>query len=160
MRTILLNFPFIASLLATAVAQLVKVPIFFLTHGKWDLRQLINTGGMPSSHSAAVSCLAVSVGLTQGFGSPLFAIAAILGLIVMYDAMGVRRHAGETAMALNQLEADFDKHIEEEYKGKTLRDYRRKHKRLKEMLGHQPIEVLVGAMLGSVWALLFYQAWK
>lgn len=158
MRTIVFNYPLVAALLATGLAQLLKLPIYYFTHEKWDWRQLITTGGMPSSHSAAVSCLAVSLGMTEGFTSPFFAISAILGLIVMHDAMGIRRHAGETAMALNRLEADFDKHIEE-FRGKTPHDYRRKHKRLKEMLGHQPIEVAAGALLGVLLALVFYGLW-
>lgn len=120
---------------------------------------MFTTGGMPSSHSAAVSCLALSLGLTHGFDSPLFAIATILGLIVMYDAMGIRRHAGETAMALNQLEADFDKHIEESYRGKTHQYFRKKQKKLKEMLGHQPIEVVVGSILGLLLAIMLYSIW-
>ncbi|GAX89881.1 divergent PAP2 family protein [Effusibacillus lacus] len=157
MRTILFNHSLIAALLAVGLAQFLKVPIHFFSKGRWDWRQLITTGGMPSSHSAAVSCLATSVGLTQGFDSPLFGIAAMLGLIVMYDAMGIRRHAGETAMALNRLEEDFDKHIEEQFRGKNKRDYRRRHKRLKEMLGHQPVEVFVGSVFGILLAFLFHQ---
>jgi acid phosphatase family membrane protein YuiD len=160
MRTIFLNFPLVASLLAVGLAQAIKVPIYFYARQKWDWKQMFTTGGMPSSHSAAVSCLAVSIGLTNGFSSELFAIASILGLIVMYDAMGIRRHAGETAMALNRLEADFDKHVLQQFIGKTQLNFRRQQKRLKEMLGHQPIEVIVGAVFGIVVAVLTYPIWK
>ncbi|WP_018131067.1 divergent PAP2 family protein [Effusibacillus pohliae] len=159
MRTILLNHSLITSLIATVLAQFVKVPIHYIAKGDWDWRKLLASGGMPSSHSATVSCLAASLGITHGFESPIFGIAAILGLIVMYDAAGIRRHAGETAMALNRLEAEFDKHIEEEYKGKTRLDFTRRHKRLKEMLGHQPAEVVAGAVFGVVVALVFQRFW-
>lgn len=159
MRTFVLNYPMIASLLAIGFAQAVKVPIHFFSKQKWDWRQMFSTAGMPSSHSAAVSCLAASIGLTNGFSSQLFAIANILGLIVMYDAMGIRRHAGETAMVLNRLEADFDKHIETQYRGKTQLDFKRTHKRLKEMLGHQPIEVIVGALTGILVAAVTFPIW-
>lgn len=159
MKTFYLNYPLIVSLLAIGVAQTVKVPIHFFSKQKWDWKQIFSTGGMPSSHSAAVSCLTTSIGLTKGFSSDLFAIASILGLIVMYDAMGIRRHAGETAMALNRLEADFDKHIEAQYRGKTQFDFKRRHKRLKEMLGHQPIEVIVGALTGILVAAVTFPIW-
>lgn len=160
MRTIIYNYPLIASFLAILLAQIAKIPLQFFTKGRWDWRQMFTTGGMPSSHSAAVSCLAVSIGLTDGFLSHVFAACCVLGMIVMYDAMGIRRHAGETAVALNQLEADFDKHIEEQYRGKKKLDFIRQHKRLKEMLGHQPIEVIVGAIFGIVLAIVLYPVWK
>ncbi|BCJ86515.1 divergent PAP2 family protein [Effusibacillus dendaii] len=159
MHTFFFNYPLVAALLATFLAQAVKVPIYFLTDKKWNWRLIFNTGGMPSSHSASVSCLAVSLGLTEGFDSPFFAIAVTLGLIVMYDAMGIRRHAGETAMALNKLEADFDRHLEEQYKGRAMLFYRRRTKQLKEMLGHQPIEVIVGSLLGCLLAIFLYYFW-
>jgi acid phosphatase family membrane protein YuiD len=160
MKTLVINYSLLAALAATGAAQALKVLFHYFASGKWDWRLLVASGGMPSSHSAAVSCLATSIGLAQGFDSPFFGIAAMLGLIVMYDAMGIRRHAGETAMALNQLEADFDKHIEEEFRGRTTHDYRRKHRRLKEMLGHQPVEVVAGALLGALLAVLFHVLWK
>lgn len=159
MRAFLANYPLVSALLSIFIAQALKIPLNFFDKRKWDWRQMVTTGGMPSSHSAAVSSLTLSLGLTYGFNSPFFAITAVLGLIVMYDAMGIRRHAGETAMALNRLEADFDKHIEESYRGKTQHYFRKKHKRLKEMLGHQPIEVVVGSLLGLFLALVFYPIW-
>lgn len=138
------NPALIAAVASMLVAQMVKLPIFFWTNGKWDWRKMLSTGGMPSSHSAAVSSLATAIGVESGTSSPLFAAAVVFAVIVMYDAAGIRRHAGEQAVALNNLAADIGKYIDR-IVGEGLVLY---EKRLKEMLGHQPIEVFMGALLG------------
>ncbi len=106
---------------------------------------MFSTGGMPSSHSAAVSSLATVVGISTGTGTLIFAACVVFGVIVMYDAAGIRRHAGEQAIAINKLEAEIGRYIDSDH-------FRDRHeiyqKRLKEMLGHQPIEVFFGSLMG------------
>ncbi|KAK6922371.1 Protein of unknown function DUF212, partial [Dillenia turbinata] len=92
------NYPLISAFLSFAIAQCIKYK-----ERRWDLKQLIGSGGMPSSHSATVTALATAVGLQDGFGGPLFATALVLACIVMYDAFGVRLHAGRQAEVLNQI---------------------------------------------------------
>jgi acid phosphatase family membrane protein YuiD len=113
---------------------------------------MFSTGGMPSSHSAAVSALATSIGIQDGFSSNTFAISAILGVIVMFDAAGVRRHAGMQAVVLNRLVDDFHKLLED----MKSRPRDEKAKKLKELLGHQPIEVFMGGTLGIIVAFTVY----
>jgi acid phosphatase family membrane protein YuiD len=100
---------------------------------------------MPSSHAAGVTALATSVGLSYGFNSGLFAITAIFALIIMFDAQGVRRQTGQQAEILNKIMEDI-------YFKRVL-----KEERLKELLGHTPVEVLIGAFLGILLALIFYR---
>lgn len=127
-------------------AQLLKVPIKRMTKGTWDWGMILETGGMPSSHSAGVSSLATYIALERGVRTIDFALAAIFGLLVMYDAQGVRRQAGELTIKVNQLEEQIERLRGEE--GHHFHD--QKTKRLKERLGHQPIEVIGGALLGIV----------
>lgn len=138
------NPALIAALIAIVFAQVVKVPILFATHRKWDFAKMISTGGMPSSHSAAVSSLAAVIGIRNGPDSGLFAACVVFAIIVMYDAAGIRRHAGEQAIAINKLEAEIGKYIEKWPFGR----HEAYQKRLKEMLGHQPIEVFAGCVVG------------
>lgn len=142
---IFVNVPFIAAILGVLIAQGIKPLIHKIMHGTWNFASVVSTGGMPSSHSSAVMALAVAVGMRHGFSSTLFAIALTLGMIVMYDAAGIRRHAGEQAVAINQLEAEFETHIQP--RGSKM-FHEEKRKKLKEMLGHQPIEVIAGAITG------------
>jgi hypothetical protein len=128
----------IAALSAWTLAQLIKVPLELVLHRRLDWGLLISSGGMPSSHSALVSGAAFAVGVQEGFDSPLFAIAGVLALIVIYDATGVRRHAGDHARVLNLM-------IDELLTGHSLAE-----KELKEVLGHTPREVVGGVVLGVV----------
>jgi acid phosphatase family membrane protein YuiD len=145
---ILDNYPLVAALASIVLAQVIKVLLHYLFHREWDWKRVVGTGGMPSSHSAGVTALASAVGYEEGLDSVSFALAVILGLIVMYDAMGIRRHAGEQAIAINDLESAFHKHIEMDDPEFSSRQLRRKKKRLKELLGHHPIEVAGGAAFG------------
>ncbi|UOF90438.1 divergent PAP2 family protein [Fodinisporobacter ferrooxydans] len=151
------NFPLVAALLGVLIAQGLKPFIHKLLHGKWNIASVLSTGGMPSSHSASVMALTTAVGLRHGLSSSLFAIAMTLGMIVMYDAAGIRRHAGEQAMAINKLEAEFEKHIES--RGPSHHFHWKKSKQLKEMLGHQPTEVLAGAILGICIGVFTWRLW-
>ena len=116
--------------------------VYFETR-RWNLRRFVETGGMPSSHSAAVAALSTSVGLETGFRSVLFGATLYFSLVVMYDAAGLRRAAGRQAAILNRLIDEHFKHPE------------RETQRLMELLGHTPFEVLVGALLGIASALVW-----
>lgn len=141
--TVLQNQVLLASLIACFTAQGLKAIAELIRHGKIDLRFLVSTGGMPSAHSALVGALATAVGLTAGWSSAEFAIACLFAVIVMYDAAGVRQAAGKQARILNQL-------LDELFQGET----KFTEERLKELLGHTPIQVFAGLSLGITMAVL------
>ncbi|WP_059105845.1 divergent PAP2 family protein [Shouchella shacheensis] len=149
---ILYNFPLWSALLAILVAQFIKIPLAFFATRKLNWSLFTSTGGMPSSHSAAVTAVSTGVALEHGLDSSIFAVSAVLGVIVMFDATGVRRHAGYHATVLNQLVTDFNRLVDE------VKTWPKKEneQKLKELLGHQPIEVFFGALLGIVLALAFH----
>ncbi|MFD1851206.1 divergent PAP2 family protein [Oceanobacillus bengalensis] len=149
------NFPIWAALSAIIFAQVIKVPIKLIATREFEPNLAFSTGGMPSSHSAAVTALTTGVGIVEGVSSSMFGIAAIFSVITMYDASGVRRHAGRHAVALNRLIEDFQIFIEtaKDWKGKE--DYQ-KRKELKELLGHEPSEVFFGAITGIIVAFMLY----
>ncbi|MFS0882484.1 divergent PAP2 family protein [Metabacillus niabensis] len=152
---LLYNFPLISSLVAIFFAQFVKVPIQYIVSKKLDWSLITSTGGMPSSHSAAVTALTTGVALEQGMNSSLFAVSTIFAIITMFDATGVRRHAGEQATVLNQLVIDFNTFVEEA-KVWPKKPEQEKQKKLKELLGHQPIEVFFGGLTGILISLVLY----
>ena len=115
-----------------------------MANGRWNLRRFVGTGGMPSSHAAGVAALTTAVGLRAGFSSLLFGVTLYFSLIVMYDAAGLRQAAGRQAAILNRL---IDEHFEHP---------ERKTHRLMELLGHTPLEVLVGAALGVASGLVWH----
>ena len=127
-------------LASCGIAQFSKLVFELIFKKKWRPSVLIETGGMPSSHSAFVTGTAAGVGLQLGFNDPVFALAVTIAFIVMYDASGIRRSAGLTAAKVNQLSKDNSK----ESSFETT---------LKESLGHTKIEVLVGSLLGPIVAL-------
>jgi acid phosphatase family membrane protein YuiD len=134
----LLNTPLMAALLATVLAQTLKVLLVLITERRMVLVRLLETGGMPSSHSAAVAALATSTGILYGWASPYFAIAAVFGSIVMYDATGIRRAAGMQAELINDLVNELAHLFDEGFQPQAL----------KTLLGHTYPQVLVGALLG------------
>jgi uncharacterized protein len=155
MSELLSNFPLWSALLAIGIAQVVKIPITYILLRKWDWKLLFSTGGMPSSHSAAVTALTTAVGFVEGFGSTFFAISVVFSIIIMFDAAGVRRHAGTHAAVLNLLVEDFNQLIDE-LKTMHIKPRNETAKKLKELLGHQPSEVLVGAWLGIIQSIIIY----
>jgi len=132
-----------ASVTAWFVAQLLKVFLVLISQKKIDFSRFVGSGGMPSSHSAFVVALMTSVGKHVGVDSAEFAISFVLALVVMYDAAGIRRAAGQQARILNKLVDHWGEH-DPQFVGD----------RLKELLGHTKFEVLVGALLGAVIALM------
>jgi acid phosphatase family membrane protein YuiD len=149
-----LSYPILSALLGMLVAQIIKVPIHFITSGKFDWRMAFSTGGMPSSHTSMVIALTTAIGLTSGFGSNAFAISIVFSSIVIYDATGVRRQAGFHAEVLNQLLADFSRLLD------TMKDPGLKNaesrQKLKELLGHKPAEVFFGIITGILTAVLTF----
>ncbi|HIK54124.1 MAG TPA: divergent PAP2 family protein [Synechococcales cyanobacterium M55_K2018_004] len=125
------------SLAACVIAQMLKLVVELVRHGKVTFRTLVETGGMPSAHSAFVAALATGVGQSVGWDSPEFAIAAIFAIIVMYDAAGVRQAAGKQARILNQI-------VDELFR----KDPEFNEDRLKELLGHTRFQVIIGCSLG------------
>jgi acid phosphatase family membrane protein YuiD len=126
-------------------AQVIKFILFTIKSRHINFKIFTTTGGMPSSHSAGVMALSTMVGILQGFDSILFASCLGFSLIIMYDAAGLRRAAGKTAASLNRMMEDFYHHDLQSVGGK-----------LKELLGHTPLEVFVGAVFGVFFAYLFH----
>ncbi len=142
--TLLRNPYFIVPIVAWVIAQVSKVIIDSVLTHRINFRRLATAGGMPSSHSALVVSLTTVIGRLQGIQTPLFALALIFSSVVMYDATGVRRAAGQQAMILNRLLDDL-----------FIAHQGLRQERLRELLGHTPIEVIAGALLGFIigWAL-------
>ncbi|KAL2547177.1 Acid phosphatase/vanadium-dependent haloperoxidase-related protein [Forsythia ovata] len=139
------NYPLLSALIAFALAQSFKLILSWYKERRWDLKQLVGSGGMPSSHSATVVALTVAVGLQEGFGGSLFAIALILACVVMYDATGVRLHAGRQAEVLNQIVCELPSEH-------PLAESRP----LRELLGHTHTQVVAGALLGLITATIIH----
>lgn len=133
----------VTAVIAWFLAQVLKVIFVLIKDKKIDFSRFIGAGGMPSSHSSFVVSLAMGVGLVSGFSSTAFAISVVLALVVMYDAAGVRRAAGQQARILNKIVEEWGKE-----------DFKNTEKKLKELLGHTPVEVFAGAVLGILIALL------
>lgn len=149
------NFPLWSALAAIFFAQFIKVPLQFFITKRVDWSLLTSTGGMPSSHSAAVAALSTGIALETGLGSSLFAVSAVFAIIVMFDATGVRRQAGEQAIVLNRLVSDFQRFIEEA-KEWPEKPEQKKREELKELLGHKPVEVFFGGLTGIGLTLLLH----
>lgn len=143
---ILKNTPLLCAAFAWVTAQLMKFIIINIREHKLNIVVLLQSGGMPSSHSATVCALATAIGLQRGFDSELFALSAILAFVVMYDAAGVRRAAGEQAKRINMLTQDLDD-FEDDMQAQ-----------LKELLGHTPLEVFGGSLLGILIPVILYKS--
>jgi acid phosphatase family membrane protein YuiD len=139
------NKIFMTTVSAWLITQTIKVTLGVLRERRFDFRWFIGTGGMPSSHSAGASCLATAVGLEQGFTSTYFALAAAFALVVMFDAQVVRYSSGRQAHVLNQIMEDIY------WKGRIHEG------RLRELIGHTPLQVIAGMILGILIALMAYK---
>jgi uncharacterized protein len=136
MADFIANRVFQATFVAWAITQLIKFLIELIFRRHLDFRLLTSAGGMPSTHSAAVSGLSTAIAIRDGAGSSLFVLSLVFAAITMYDAAGVRRAASIQARILNQI-------IDELFQGHPISETR-----LRELLGHTPVEVFVGMMLG------------
>jgi acid phosphatase family membrane protein YuiD len=137
--------PLFHALACGFLVQISKVLTFLIREKKINDRRFVETGGMPSSHAASVMAMSTCVGLREGFGSVLFAVSIYFSLIVMYDAAGLRRAAGRQATLLNRILVE---HIQ--LPGAP-------HQQLRELLGHTPFEVLVGAIIGVLFSIAVYR---
>ncbi|OVA09756.1 Acid phosphatase/vanadium-dependent haloperoxidase-related [Macleaya cordata] len=133
------NLPLLSALLAGALAQFLKLFTTWFKEKRWNSKKLFESGGMPSSHSATVTALAVAVGFQEGIGGSTFALAVVLSAVVMYDASGVRLHAGRQAELLNQIVCE----LPPEHPLSNVRP-------LRELLGHTPLQVVAGAIFGCI----------
>lgn len=137
---------FIVSVSSWFSAQLLKTVIHAIENKKWDWTRLFGDGGMPSGHSATVSSLAMLSALTFGFGSFEFAVTSILAIIVCHDAMGVRLETGKQAIKINEILEAFD----------LIHPNKISEANLKEFVGHTPIQVIAGILLGIINACVMY----
>lgn len=135
---ILRNPVLISSLAAWGLAQVLKIPLDYLSTRRWNWALLLSAGGMPSSHSALVTGATHAIGLYAGFNSPLFGLAVAVTMVIVYDATGIRRQAGMQAQKINML-------VDELLHGHPIGE-----KQLREVLGHTPLEAVGGILLGLV----------
>lgn len=161
-----INVAILVSMLSWAVAQLIKAVLYAIKYKTFKLERLFGSGGMPSSHSSTVCALVITVYRMEGFASATFGLAMMLAIITMYDATGVRRAAGIHAKQINRL-----RHIVDELDEEILDKIEEKvedddgeydpedTKELKEFLGHTPLEVIFGALLGILIGLVFPTDW-
>ncbi len=143
-QSIFSNVAFVSAFFGWLLAQAMKFGFHYLRTRKIDFYVIVSTGGMPSSHSAMVSALATSIGISRGFADPVFALALGFALIVMFDAQSFRRAAGQQARLLNQI-------VEELFK-----EHHFSEKKLAELLGHTRYEVFFGMLLGILMAMLVH----
>ncbi len=132
------NKIFLTAAISWLVAQSLKVLLTFLVEKEFKIERMHGSGGMPSAHTATIVSASTAIGIVEGWSSSIYALSLIMAFIVMYDASGVRRSVGKQAKWLNDIIFDFynNKHVEEE--------------KLKELIGHKPTEVVVGAILGII----------
>lgn len=140
LRELFTNYPIRAAIIAWTIAQGIKVLLNVFEKGSFDATRIYGAGGMPSSHTAFVIALCINIGKRFGFNTAVFAVALGFAAVVMYDAVGIRRAAGKQAAAINRLFS---------HSGLTL------EKQLKELLGHTPLQVAAGAILGIVIGAIF-----
>jgi len=143
-------YPFWSAILSAVLAQLLKPIVHYMKTGKWNLWLIKDSGGMPSSHTALVTALALSVGLQEAFSSTIFAVTAALAVIVIYDAANVRYYSGQNIKVTQQLVKDVQEELNTEF---TNPIYQIK---LKDVLGHKWMEVVGGGILGAFIAIVFH----
>ncbi len=134
----------ISTMLGWILGQLIKMPVEYLRHKRWDWTLLLSAGGMPSSHSSLMTAATMSIGLNVGWGSPIFALAVAVTSIIVYDATGVRRQAGFHAERINQIARELLKLKKLEENDATY---------LREIIGHTPGEAAAGVLFGALIAL-------
>lgn len=145
LNELLSNYVLNVAILSWFSAQVLKTLFHFIKTKTFRAERLFGAGGMPSAHSASVCGMTIAVARSVGFGSPIFAVSFLFAAVVMYDAMGVRRAAGEHARAINMIVRKSNG---------TISYTPKKKGELKEFLGHTPLEVMAGALLGILIAIL------
>lgn len=134
---------------AWIIAQVAKAVINAIVNKRFSFDRLVGDGGMPSGHSATVTALAMMCGLTEGFGSTIFGLSMIFAIVVMHDAMGVRREAGKHARSIISIVEQLNDYFSEH-------DDKIKTEKLKVLVGHTPLQVIVGSLLGAAIALAYH----
>jgi uncharacterized protein len=142
LHALLANRPLMSAFSAWLVAQVLKTLVFAYLERQVNWRRMVETGGLPSAHSALVVGLAAGIGIHEGWQSSLFAVCLVYALVVMYDAIGIRREAGKHADLLNELLLIS-----------IIKDASAQREKLRALLGHTPIEVFAGALIGVIMAL-------
>ena len=142
------NKALIAGLIAWLLAQIIKIPLDYFRTRRWNWSLLLTTGGMPSSHSSLMTATTLAIGLYDGFDSPVFALGVVITMIVTYDAAGVRQQAGIHARRINVL---F---------GELLHGHPINQRDLREVIGHTPLEVAGGILLGLIVATGQWIVWQ
>lgn len=142
------NKALIAGITAWGLAQIIKIPLDYLRTRRWNWALLFTTGGMPSSHSSLMTATTFAIGLYYGLDNPLFALGVVLTMIVTYDAAGVRQQAGIHAQRINVLFNEL------------LHGHMVDEKELREVIGHTPLEVIGGILLGLVIATAQWMIWR
>ena len=148
LKGILSNHMLFAPIAAWFISQLVKAFINLFVYKKFSLERLFGDGGMPSAHSATVMCLTIMIGWTVGFGSAVFALSFIFAVVVMRDALGVRRETGKQAASIKQLAESVNQIFHS-------KDNEIKTENLKVLVGHTPLQVIFGAITGSIVAVCY-----
>ncbi|MDP2965540.1 MAG: divergent PAP2 family protein [Pelolinea sp.] len=138
------NRVLLAAVLAWTIGQFLKAPLDYVLNKRWNWGIILSPGGMPSSHTALVTSVTLAIGFQEGFASPLFALSFAIGMIVVYDAAGVRRQAGIHAERINEMMKSF-------FENRGIPE-----KELKEVLGHTPFEVITGVILGILISLVLF----
>jgi len=146
-KEILRNKILVITLTVWALAQCIKVFLGVIRERRFNFRWFIGTGGIPSSHAAGATALATTIGMERGFDSVIFALSAVFALVTMFDAQGVRRATGQQAEILNRILEDIY------WRGKIETN------RLVELIGHTPIQVFIGSIIGCLMSIIFYSMW-
>lgn len=146
--SLLENRALIAGLIAWALAQIIKIPLDYIRTRRWNWALLFTTGGMPSSHSSLMTGTTLGIGLYHGMDNPVFALGVAITMIVTYDAAGVRQQSGIHAQRINVLFNEL------------LHGHMVDEKELREVIGHTPLEVIGGILLGLVVATGQWLMWK
>lgn len=138
------NRVLIPMMIAWLLGQFLKAPLEYIINRQWKWGVMFSAGGFPSTHSALVTCASLSIGLREGFSTALFALSVAIAMVVVYDAAGVRQEAGKHARLLNEI-------VTEIFEGHQIPE-----KKLKEVLGHTPVEAISGIFLGVTVALVYW----
>lgn len=144
LHDLLTNRVLVTAMVAWLIGQFIKLPFYYLLHRKWNWGVIFSPGGFPSSHSSLITATTLSIGLFHGFNNPVFGLGVAVSMIVVYDATGVRRQAGQQAKVINQL-------VNQIFAGQSI-----PQKQLREVLGHTPVEAIAGIILGILIALVVW----
>ena len=148
LKDIFTNHMLLAPISAWIISQILKAVINLFIYKKFSFERLFGDGGMPSAHSATVMCLAIMIGWTMGFGSAIFALSFIFAVVVMRDALGVRRETGKQAASIKELAESINKIF-------RSKDSEIKTENLKVLVGHTPLQVVFGAITGTIIAICY-----